>query len=1110
MYPASSNGFVNGLPVTAVTSTAVSPHTGPVLISNIRQSGSVASKATVHLNYTYQHPTNVSEKNTFYTVYVSDSFNLGYYKKLVQGTTTAATGVNYTVDTPLVGKYLYIELLPQDSLGNYGMYSAWTAQMAVQPEIQVLKVQYWKQGQLINDYGIDSGVITVSAFIKNNHPSHDSTGKLIVQLQDGLGNIVATASSSGAKLLRNTQTQLTTAPLNIPANYEGYSIKVLFADSLQPNVALAMPEQLAEPEDVNAVYQYFINDADSVRGAYLWIPPGVKTVKGIMICINNNIERQIQENPEVRKVAAKWGLASLVLNTFRNSILAPPNFLSFDFTIPSAAAKMDSIIRAFSVMSNHPELVNSPFLPMAHSAYMDFPFHVAMRDNTKCIAAIPIKSGVPNIYTYYKGTGNGGTSSVPATSSNMKDVPILFYQGFLPETVDNLYKTAPFRPHTQSFGAGFTNIYRNDDGTGVYKAGMEFGGHLLELYEGHFNAMPRAMRVLAMFIDKACAARLPDNYPTNPAVKPTLKSLDFTKGWLVDQNYFNAKDTTKYSKPAPYSLYKGNKKGTAWYLDEELARTCEQLVVSEYFKKVEQFSINKPDNTVDTLYQNVYNYHPKDGDKYTDSTGIMRLNITSFAAPWPIDTASVNNKDSLTVPMKLSTNVLLPGVTRLPITNLPFRTNTKASCYKHMGNLTFKLKFHRFSPSPGGYTQSYVSVYREGNDTVAASLRMIRIDRTQSTMTGLKSQTINFPAIAPVDVNTRSITLKATASSGLPVDFIVRNGPAVVVGNQLYITQLHEGMKFPIPIVVSAGQVGTTGKTTGFYAAGPVYRTIWLDNIAPAKPLELLGNLSGNTAINLSWKAPADTTVNGYSLWRNDTEIAIINNAATLSFTDSNIASNTSYVYYLRALNKYGNFSDSSNQVVLTTNTILPLEANNFTAKLVSATTVKCKWQTADALNKGYFEVERSTNGQSFTAIGKVQAIVGSSSVKDYTFNDTLAEPLATTYFYRIKAVNTDGSYSYSAVAQVTTNSATTTLRVAPNPFTQQLQVQVAAAKKSNATIQLCNAEGKVVYQAQHALQQGNNSIVINAPTISSLTKGWYVLTVISQQGNQVIRLQKQ
>ncbi len=1107
--PATASGYTTGQPVTAITSIPVAQHTGPSLIKSLRQSGSVAATASIQLNYTYNSPTNTPEKGTFYTIYVSDSFNLGYYRKLTTGVTTAAKGVSYLIDTSLVGKYLYIELLPQDSLGNYGLYSGWTAQTAVQPQIQVLNTQYWQNGSVVNYFGINTGTITITADIRNNHPNHDTTGKLIVQLLDGNGKVKDSSSSIGVLIAHNSKVTIKSAPVMIPDYHQGFSIRVLFADSLSSTNPIAKSEKLADPEDINSVYQYFVRDADSTNGAYLWIPPHTKVVKGIMICINNNIERQVQEYAEIRKVAEKWGLASLILNTFRTTLLAPPNNLSFDFTIPSAAAKMDSIIHAFAVMSNHPELVNSPFIPMAHSAYMDFPFHVAMRDNTKCIAAIPIKSGVPNIYNFYK---TGGSSYTPAPTNTMKDVPLLFYaQGNLPETIDGMFKngTGRLRPITSSEGAGFTGIYRNDDGTGVYKPGMEYGGCLKDIYEGHFNAMPRALHIVAMFIDKACAARLPDVYPTDPTVKPVLKSLDFTKGWLVDQNFFNSKDTTKYNKPAPYNQYKGNKKGTEWYLDEEMARTCEQIALTEYFKKVEQFTILKLDGTPDTLFESVYSYHAKDGAKFLDSTNILRLKVSSFDKPWPIDTASANTKDSLKVPMKLSTNMLLDmSVTSLPITNLPVKTRCNASCYKDLGidsagNLTFKLRYTRFSPSPGGYTQSYVSLYKEGNDTVAASLRNVRIDRTQSTMPGLKSQTITFPKINSIDVNTRTVTLKATASSGLPVEYFVRSGPAVIVGNQLVITQMHEGAKFPIQIVVGAYQVGTTGSSTGIYAAGPVYNTVWMDNIAPTKPLYLSGNATGSNRVNLNWNASADTLVNGYSVWRGDNEIAIISDT---SFVDTTVQPNNNYTYSVRALNKLGNYSDTTNNLTITTPFPLPLKLLNFSAILVKGNNVNCNWQTTNEVNTTSFEVERSYDGVAFIAIGSLPA-KGNIVTAQYQYADQPNTTQAIVY-YRLKAIDYNGKYSYSSIIKIVLENKITSLQVAPNPFKGSLTLNIGTTLANKAIVTITSMEGKLKLQKKLNLAEGENHLKLEET--KQLSQGMYLLTLVVGNEKKTVSIVKE
>ncbi len=1115
VYPASASGFLTGQPVTVVTTTPVSQHSGASLISSIRQTGNVAATSTIQVNYTYNSPTNTAEQTTFYTIYVSDSFNVGYYKKIAAVSTTAASGVSYKIDTSLIGKYLYIELLPKDVNGNYGQYSGWTAQTAVSPELQVLKTQYWQNGSVVNDFGLNTGAITVTADVRNNNPNHDTTGRLIVQLLDGMGNVKDSSISSGVIIAKGTKVSITSVPVNIPDYHPGYSIRVLFADSVNRTNIIAKAEKLAEPEDINSVYQYYLKDVDSTNGAYLWIPPHTKVVKGIMICINNNIERQIQEYSEIRKVAEKWGLASLVLNTFRNSLLAPPNNLSFDFTRPSAAAKMDSIIAAFAAMSNHPELVNSPFIPMAHSAYMDFPFHVAMRDNTKCIAAIPIKSGVPNIYKYYK---EGGSSFAPAPNNTMKDVPILFYaQGNMPETIDAMFKngTGRMRPNTQSQGAGFTGIYRNDDSTGIYKPGMEFGGCLKDIYEGHFNAMPRALNIVAMFLDKACAARLPDVYPIDPNVKPVLKSLDFTKGWLVDQNFFNAKTPGKYTPPAPYNQFTGNKKGTEWYLDEEMARACEQVALTEYFKKVEQFTILKLDGTPDTLYQAVYSYHAKDGIKFTDSTNIMRLKVSSFDKPWPIDTASVNNKDSLVnntliVPMKLSTKQLLdPSVTSLPITDLPVKTRCNASCYKEIGldangYINFKLRFTRFSPNAGGYTQSYVSLYKEGNDNVAASLRNVRLDRAQSTLPGLKNQFITFPKVNNIDASTRFVTLKATASSGLPVEYFVRSGPAVIVGNQLVITQMVEGTKFPIPIVVGAYQVGTTGPSTGIYAAPTVYQTIWMDDIAPAKPVLLTGNALESKKVSLKWNASADTMVNGYSLFRGDSIIATITDT---SYIDSTVKPNNSYTYYVRSLNKLGNYSDTTNNLFISTPVPLPIRIINFTATLANKNQVKCNWNVTNGVTASTYQVQRSTDGLSFVSIATI-APTDNAILNKYDYTDLLPELPSQVYYYRLKTIEKDGSIVYSKTVQVVITPKDLAVSVSPNPFKSVLSLVVNTPTNTNAQINVTSANGKVLFSNKYSLFSGVNQLYL--PEAARLTKGIYMVTIIYGGNIKTLKVEKE
>ncbi len=1091
VYPASANGLITGVPVTAITNTAVVPHKGQPYITKLLPKGAVAVGSTLQIDYTYEHPKGIAEKNTQYVVLASDSFNIGYYKTVLTGTTNATNGINVVLDSSLVGKYLQVELLPQDVEGNYGAYAEWKSQVGVLNTIAISNVQFLSNGFPIDKYqGLIAGNVQVQATVSNFHPVNSQAAQLLVQLYNGKGTLVAT-QTSGIVNVANQSTQTIAAPsVEVSALVDGHSLTVTLVDAA--NKPLAAPERIGVLDDGDAVYQYYVDDGDSTRGTYLWIPPNTPFIRGIIIGIKNNAETQIMESADVRKVAEKWGLAeiSIVMSgkTYNSTLISG---LSFDFTNPTNANKFDSIIQALAIKSNHPELINAPFIPMAHSAYMDFPFHVAMRDNSKCIAAIPIKSGVPNIYTYYKGAGNGGSSFAPAPTANMNNVPLLFYQGLLPETIDNLFKTNPMRPLTQSLSSGFTNAYRSgDDGSGSYKPQNEYGGAIIDLAEGHFNALPRAVAIIANFIDKACAYRLPDTLPAKVSDKPALKPLNFSKGWLVDQNYFNNKQAGKYFAPAPYNEYKGNKKTALWYLDEALAKTCEQLAVTEYNKKVEQFTIYKPDGTPDTLFESVMSKQIATGPQYTDSLGIMRLKIFSFDKPWPIDTVLFDKNNVLTGPPSYSTNVLLPGVTQLPITNLPVKTKTSASCYQHIGNLEYKLRFYRYNPNAGGYTQSYVALYREGNDTVAASVRNVRIDRTQSTIPGLQAQTISFPDVPPIAASTRYVLLQAKASSGMPVAYFVRSGPAIVVNNQLIITQIPEGSKFPIPISVAAYQVGRTG-VGGVYAAPTVYKTVWIHNIAPNKPQNLQANVLTNTAlprIALNWQPVVDSLVYAYEIWRDGIKISTVSNTA---YIDSSVALNSQYLYHVTALNTKGNYSDSSNQVAVVVPNILPISISLFKAQPLATGSVACSWQVASTIGIEQLLLERSADGITYESIYSVSHVANSKQL----YEDSLTNVLSGSVYYRLRIVEQNGKQYYSQVVKVALPNTYLGMRPMVNPFGQQLALAVRTVANGTINIHLLNNRGAECYNKQVYLTKGKHTVMCNT---AHLAKGSYWLVVQS------------
>src|SRR6185503_3551879 len=71
--------------------------------------------------------------------------------------------------------------------------------------------------------------------------------------------------------------------------------------------------------------------------------------------------------------------------------------------------------------------------------------------------------------------------------------------------------------------------------------------------------------------------------------------------------------------------------------------------------------------------------------------------------------------------------------------------------------------------------------------------------------------------------------------------------------------------------------------------------------------------------VNLTWTASTDNVaVAGYLIYRNTFQIAM---NGTTSFTDTTVAGNTSYSYFVTAFDSAGNPSGSSNSVNITTPT---------------------------------------------------------------------------------------------------------------------------------------------------------------------------------------------
>lgn len=155
----------------------------------------------------------------------------------------------------------------------------------------------------------------------------------------------------------------------------------------------------------------------------------------------------------------------------------------------------------------------------------------------------------------------------------------------------------------------------------------------------------------------------------------------------------------------------------------------------------------------------------------------------------------------------------------------------------------------------------------------------------------------------------------------------------------------------------------------------------------------------------------------------------------------------------------------------------LPLNLVSFTANADDGL-VHLNWRSENEDNFREFEIERSSNGVLFEPTHSIAA----TGNGDYQFNDqVLAGPPA--YYYRLKMVDQDGKYRYSAILKVYTEKSRTPLAAYPSPADHMVTI----ISNSSQTATIYNLTGKVIFRKN--LIAGSQII-----DVSGLQSGLYIM----------------
>ena len=165
----------------------------------------------------------------------------------------------------------------------------------------------------------------------------------------------------------------------------------------------------------------------------------------------------------------------------------------------------------------------------------------------------------------------------------------------------------------------------------------------------------------------------------------------------------------------------------------------------------------------------------------------------------------------------------------------------------------------------------------------------------------------------------------------------------------------------------------------------------------------------------------------------------------------------------------------------------MPVTLTSFDARWKN-TTAQLDWQVADESSIERYGIERSADGNKFSALGIVAA-TNTHGNHNYTYLD--ASPLPGTNYYRLRIEEAGGNIRYSAIATLKSgNTATQYVSVYPNPLKNNTLKYEASLPVGAYKLQVINSVGVTVMSRPY--QHNGGTAVQTIPVPSQIIKGVY------------------
>lgn len=201
-------------------------------------------------------------------------------------------------------------------------------------------------------------------------------------------------------------------------------------------------------------------------------------------------------------------------------------------------------------------------------------------------------------------------------------------------------------------------------------------------------------------------------------------------------------------------------------------------------------------------------------------------------------------------------------------------------------------------------------------------------------------------------------------------------------------------------------------------------------------------------------------------------------------------------------------FTDQSTAVISPSGAPLSVKLVSFTGKLAQPNKALLEWVTNEEVNNKYFILERSEDAVNFEPRATIDGKGTSNQVNKYQYSDEI-NVSAKVVYYRLKAVDVDGKFSYSAIVPVRLSNSVSIEKVSvyPNPFVNNVKLFVNSKEAGIANFRVFSLDGKTVSNSKIKMEAGDNIIVLQE--MNKLQPGTYMIEVTTADAKIIKKLVK-